>query len=247
MPPKKSIKFVLPEEIRESSTENRTFRNSLHPGQDEDEPQPKSRTFRKSKYPGQNEEETRDEDEPQPKPRTFRKSKYPGQNKDEMDRKSRISSIVSSRSRYSTRLTQMFTNINIRRDRQSIVARPIEIFLPTFRMESKKPFDPRIVQDFLQSRIKGRLDEHERFKFDDSKSMHSLTRSLSEEILNHVKSFEFDRYKIFVAVTIGEKRYQGFSKSVGVLWDVEIDSMASYVYERNNVYGLVNVFGVYFD
>lgn len=212
MPPKKSIKFVLPEETGESSTENRTFRKSLHPGQDEDEPQPKSRTFRKSKFPGQGED-----------------------------------GMVSSRSRYSTRLTQMFTNIKIHRDRQSIVSRPIEIFLPTFRMESKKPFDPRLVQDFLQSRIKDRLDEHEHFKFDDSKSMHSLTRSLCEEILNHVKSFEFDRYKIFVAVTIGEKRYQGFSKCVGVLWDVEIDSMASYVYERNNVYGLVNVFGVYFD
>ncbi|XP_070505084.1 dynein light chain Tctex-type 5-like [Chironomus tepperi] len=222
MPPKKSLKFVLPEdEKRKSSTEYKAFRNSIHPSHSDDESQPKSN-------------------------KTFRKSKYPVLNEDELERKSRISNIVSSRARYSTRLTQMFTNMKVMRDRQSSVLRPVEIYLPTYRMESKKPFDPRIVEDYLKSRIKERLDD-ETFEFDDSKSMHTLARHLSEDILSEVKGFQFDRYKIFVSVTLGQKLHQGFNKSVGVLWDVETDSMATFIYERNNIFAIFNVFGIYFD
>ena len=243
MPPKKAIKFNLPEDDpQKSPTEHRTFRKSLFPGQSDDDSPPQSRTFRNSTYPDVI------DDVLETSSRKYRMSKYPGQDEDdESDRKSRISNIVGSRARYSTRLTQMFTNIKLRRDRQSSILRPAEIFLPTYRMESQKPFDPRIVEDFLQSRIKDRLDEHEKFEFDDSKSMHSFARKLSEEILSEVKKYEFDRYKIFVSVTIGQKMYQGFNKSVGVLWDIQKDTMATYVYERNNIFGMFNVFGVYFD
>ncbi|KAL7041379.1 hypothetical protein ACKWTF_000750 [Chironomus riparius] len=244
MPPKKELKFDLPEEdARKSPTGHKTFRKSLFATQTEDEDSPpQSRTFRKSTYPDDNDNVS------ETSSRKYRKSKYPGQDDDdEFDRKSRISNLVGSRARYSTRLTQMFTNIKIRRDRQSSILRPVEIFMPTYRMESQKPFDPRIVEDFLESRIKDRLDEHEKFEFDNTKSMHSIARKLSEEILLEVKKYEFDRYKIFVSVTIGQKMYQGFDKSIAVLWDVNNDTMATFVYERNNVFGLFNVFGVYFD
>lgn len=246
---KKSLKFLLPEEDKkESSPESRTFRKSLHPGSnddDDDESQPRTRTFRKSKFPGQIEED--DDDESRPNSRASRKSKSFAIDEDELQRKSRISTILESRNRYSTRLTQMFANMKIRRERDSLILIPAEIYLPTYRMESKKSFDPRIIEDFIQSRIKTRLDQHGKFEFDNSKAMHSLGRSISEQILAEVKSYEFDRYKIFVSVIIGQKMYQGFNKSIGVLWEVEKDTMATFVYERNNIFGLINVFGVYFD
>jgi hypothetical protein len=87
----------------------------------------------------------------------------------------------------------------------------------------------------------------ENFSHFDSREMEGMARTLSEEILFQVRARDFDRYRILVNVTITEKFYQGFGQMAAIIWDIEKDSMASYVYDRSNFFVTVNVYGVYFE
>lgn len=154
---------------------------------------------------------------------------------------------LSTFARRSTRLTQMFSKALARSTRTTIVLRPDEIYLPTYRLESKNPFNVIFVESFLSKYLENRLDSHGKFEFQNAEAMNSLNRRITQEILEKVKSYEYDRYKIIVASTISEKRHQLFTQKVAFLWDAEIDCLASYVYERGNVFAMVNVFGIYYD
>lgn len=141
------------------------------------------------------------------------------------------------------RLTSMFNEIDMKR-RSTVVVRPAEKFLPTYQMESKNPFNLQLVQDIIKTIIDVRMEKILRF---DSKAMENTARNLSEEILYQVRARDFDRFRILVSVTIAEKFYQGFSQTAAIIWDIENDVMASYVYDRSNFFVTVNVFGVYFE
>lgn len=148
-----------------------------------------------------------------------------------------------SRPSYLPRLTTMFSD-NIMKRKSAVIVRPIEKFLPTYQLESKNPFNPRIVEDILKSLIETRMENISKF---DYAAMESNARSLSEDILFQIKALEFDRFRILVSVTITEKFYQGFGQCAAIVWDIEKDSMASYVFDRSNFFVTVNVFGVYFE
>lgn len=155
----------------------------------------------------------------------------------------RDDSVDLSRPSYQPRLTSMFDEIGMKR-RSTVVVRPVERFLPTYQLESKNPFNPRIVEDIMRTIIDVRMENISRF---DSDAMQGTARTLSEEILFQIRSRDFDRFRILVSVTITEKFYQGFGQSAAIIWDTERDSMATYVYDRSNYFVTVNVFGVYFE
>lgn len=156
-----------------------------------------------------------------------------------------VSNIPNS---HAARLTQMFADLRVGRPRDSsIVLPPVQTLLATYWLESKNVFDPRRVEDFLEKYLNVKIESQGKFPFGDAKAMNTCTRTLAEEILFQVKLFDFDRFKIFVSLTIAEKQYQGYNQSVAFFWDVETDVMASYVCERGGFWVTCNVFGIYFD
>ncbi|CAO1374665.1 unnamed protein product [Diamesa hyperborea] len=148
--------------------------------------------------------------------------------------------------RRNTRVSRMFNSIMTRKARQSIIIRPVLKFQPTYQVESKNPFQPRVCERILENTIKKQIEARKLTKFD-TKSTVSICRSLSEEILNQIKLKDFDRYKIIVVISIGEKYHQTFRQSTKFLWDAENDAFANYVYDRPDIYIIGTVYGIYYD
>ena len=144
------------------------------------------------------------------------------------------------------RITRMFHSININKKRRSTYIRPVLKFLPTYRLESQNPFNPRIVEEILARVIEGHMESRPKVRFTTNGSL-LVCRSLSEEILSQVKAKNFDRFRIIVTVTVGEKLHQSFCQSVNYFWDAENDALANYVYERPEIFIITTVYGIYYD
>ena len=140
------------------------------------------------------------------------------------------------------RLTTLFYDVGMKR-RSTVILRPAERFLPTFQLESNNPFDARVVEDIANEVVNDTILEATL----QPSEFESLTRAMSEDILFQIKLREFNRYRILVTVSVGEKFYQSYVESLCVLWDIEKDSMATFIYDRSNIFIIVNVFGIYFE
>lgn len=154
----------------------------------------------------------------------------------------RDDSIRLSRATYEPRLTTLFHDVGMRR-RSTVTLRPLERFLPTYQLESNNPFDARAVEDIANEVVNDTISKN---VFHPS-SFESLARAMTEDILFQIKLRNFDRYRIMVTLTIGEKFYQSYVESLCVIWDIEKDSMATFIYDRSNIFITVNVFGVYYE
>lgn len=155
---------------------------------------------------------------------------------------------ISRASRFSrvSRISRMFQSVSIRRSRRSTFVRPVLRYKPTYRLESKNPFDIYIVTDLLKVLVDSRMEARGKIKFD-SKTSVNLCRELSDEILTLVKGKNYDRYRIIANVTAGEKFHQSFLQNAGFLWDSEKDSFANYVYENSDIFIISTVYGIYYD
>ncbi|CAO1301480.1 unnamed protein product [Diamesa serratosioi] len=148
--------------------------------------------------------------------------------------------------RKSSRISRMFSSISRKKSRQSIIFRPILKFQPTYQTESTKPFQPRVCEKIIAEIINKQMKARKITKFD-TKLTISLCRSLSEEILSTIKLREYNRYRIIVVITVGEKYHQTFHQSTKFLWDAENDAVANYVYDRPDIYVIGTVYGIYYD
>lgn len=144
------------------------------------------------------------------------------------------------------RVTRMFQSILRSQPNQSVVLRPILQYEPTYRLESQNPFDARVVEDLLEKLIEARMEAHGKIQFTEE-LIKPLCKSISEEVLTAVKSKNYDRYRILVNVTVGEKLHQSCHQSTSYLWDAETDAFAKYVYERPGIFIITTVYGVYYD
>lgn len=147
---------------------------------------------------------------------------------------------------HQTRVTRMFQSINVNRPRKSIIVRPVLRFNPSYRLESSNPFNPRAVEDLLKKIIESQMESHEKIMLNHKNAV-EMCRSLSEEVLHQVKAKNYDRYRILVNVTAGEKFHQSFRQNVMVLWDNEKDALANYVHESPDMFIITSVYGVYYD
>lgn len=145
-----------------------------------------------------------------------------------------------------TRISRMFSSFIRKKSLQSIVIRPELKYQPTYQMESANPFQPRICERILENTITKEFESRKITKFD-TKSSVEVCRSLSEEILKQIKLKDYDRYKIIVVISIGEKYHQTFRQSTKFLWDAENDAFANYVYDRPDIYVIGTVYGIYYD
>lgn len=157
-------------------------------------------------------------------------------------RKSREVSTRLSKPNNEPRLTTLFYDIGLKR-RSTVILRPVERFLPTYQLESNNPFNARVVEDIANMVVNDKVQ---------TASLHpslfeNLARTISEDILFQIKQRNFNRYRILVTVSVGEKYFQSYMESLCVIWDIEKDSMASFIYDRSKIFIIVNVFGIYFE
>ncbi|XP_064626014.1 dynein light chain Tctex-type protein 2B-like [Lineus longissimus] len=114
---------------------------------------------------------------------------------------------------------------------------------PTYRMEPHKRFNDKKVEAVIKENLEQRL---EGFKYTPRLGP-MMSKILTEEIKESVKALCFDRYKIIVSVTMGEKKNQGLRLSSRCTWDEHLDSFATYVFENSDIFCSVTVYGVYFE
>lgn len=177
--------------------------------------------------------------------------------------KSKLSSIsldksrISNRSRSTVRfsltssiespeISQIFNAISIRGNRRTTIVRPVVQFHPTYRLESKNPFDSYEVELIIKRIVELKMEFHEKISFA-TDQVNKLAEELSIEILTQVKMKSYDRFRIIVFVDVGEKYHQSFKCGLRALWDNEKDAFAKYIYERQDLFIVTTVFGVYYD
>lgn len=144
------------------------------------------------------------------------------------------------------RITRMFQSTMKPRHRATVFVRPVLKYLPSYRLESKNPFNIRITADFLERYVEEKMEELGNFPFT-SEQVIPICRNLSEDILKVIKAKQYDRFKIVVNVTVGEKYHQSFHTNVGFLWDSEFDAMVHYVHDRHNMFLVASVYSLYYD
>lgn len=112
---------------------------------------------------------------------------------------------------------------------------------PTYRMGPKQKFETSPVLDIVKEVIDGRL---EGMKYS-ARLTPNINKVLSDEIKDKVKTLKYDRYKIIVVVTIGEKKGQGVMASSRCSWDDKTDNFVSHTFQNKQIFCTCNVFGVF--
>lgn len=69
----------------------------------------------------------------------------------------------------------------------------------------------------------------------------------ADDIRERVKALGFDRHKLVVHVTVGERRWQTFSSCSRCLWDTATDGFASQSYQNESLFCSAQVFALYFE
>ncbi|XP_035793298.1 tctex1 domain-containing protein 1-like isoform X1 [Anopheles albimanus] len=121
---------------------------------------------------------------------------------------------------------------------------PICKFLPTYRLCSRNPFNREACEVILRESMDKSLQGVEYSSY----FAPSLCQQICEDIKTRVKELKFDRYKIIVTVTIGERYMQGLKAISQFLWDPEKDSYASCIYDASpSLVAVGTIYAIYFD
>ncbi|CAH2089417.1 unnamed protein product [Euphydryas editha] len=123
------------------------------------------------------------------------------------------------------------------------VSKQTRTYQPTYQLNPRKRFNVENVEKILKRIINSELEEVEYSE----KLIPDLCLNLTENIRTAIKEENYDRYRIIVAVTIGQRRQQSVHMFHSFLWDHERDAFASHNFENCHIYANVIVYGVYFD
>ncbi|XP_034835213.1 dynein light chain Tctex-type 5-A-like [Maniola hyperantus] len=119
----------------------------------------------------------------------------------------------------------------------------VRTYQPTYQLNSRKRFSIEDVEKTLQRIVTSELEELE---YSD-KTAADLCLSLTENIRTAIKEENYDRYRIIVVVSIGQRRQQSVHVFHSFVWDHERDGYASYNFENCHMFANVVVYGIYFD
>ncbi|XP_055385359.1 dynein light chain Tctex-type 5-B [Condylostylus longicornis] len=120
---------------------------------------------------------------------------------------------------------------------------PTMKYLPTYRLESKKPVNKETVEKMMEKVITKSFED---FQYE-SKAAQKLAKSVSEELKYKFKTFEFDRFRVISIVTIGEKFYQGMESMCSFLWDPNADGFVNFTYETPQYFVIATLYYIYYD
>ncbi|CAG9467016.1 unnamed protein product [Pedinophyceae sp. YPF-701] len=96
-----------------------------------------------------------------------------------------------------------------------------------------------ILQDVIDSNVKGQVY--------DARKAPNFSKMLADTVLARVKDLGYTRYKTVCQVTVGERIGQAMRVVSRCLWDTKTDNSASLSYESQNLYVVLQVFGVYLE
>lgn len=119
------------------------------------------------------------------------------------------------------------------------------IYEPTYRIESKHPFNVAHIECLVEKCTKENVSEYMPIYKGNNASQ--FAKELSQEIRFRVKLQHFDRYRLVIIVNVVEKQFQTVCMKVGFLWDSQRDLWAHYRHETKTFIVNVAVFGVYWD
>eukprot|EP00793_Prasinoderma_coloniale_P005118 PRCOL_00000879-RA len=104
-----------------------------------------------------------------------------------------------------------------------------------------KKFRKGRVQKVVTELVKSRLDG---LVYDPVRSA-QVAKELSDVVKEKVKDLGYDRYKLIVQVTVGQKVGQAMRIASRCLWDTNTDNCASDYYENETTYCVCMVYGLY--
>jgi len=113
----------------------------------------------------------------------------------------------------------------------------------TYRLEPVKKFEHWKVTEI----IKKTFEEHLMGENYDQDVCHHMSKILADLIKEQVKSLQFSRYKIISVVSIGQRRGQSVTMASRSVWDPRFDTYAQYSFEREDIFAIGIVYGVYFE
>ncbi|XP_055535060.1 dynein light chain Tctex-type 5-like [Wyeomyia smithii] len=121
---------------------------------------------------------------------------------------------------------------------------PLLKYQPTYQLESKNPFNREACEDILRESLDKSLQGVEYNSYFAS----SLCQQICEDVKAKVKELNFDRYKIVVTVTMGERYMQGLKVVSECLWDPKRDNNASCIYDSSpSLFAVASIYAIYFD
>uniref|UniRef100_A0A182N1P0 Tctex1 domain-containing protein 4 n=1 Tax=Anopheles dirus TaxID=7168 RepID=A0A182N1P0_9DIPT len=121
---------------------------------------------------------------------------------------------------------------------------PVCKYLPSYRLCSRNPFNREACEVILRESMDKSLQGVEYSSY----FAPSLCQQICEDIKMRVKELKFDRYKIIVTVTIGERYMQGLKAITQFLWDPEKDSYATCIYDASpSLVAVGTIYAIYFD
>lgn len=123
------------------------------------------------------------------------------------------------------------------------VTKQMRIYQPTYQLNPRKKFNVEIVEKMLRQLVEPELEEVEYSE----KLIPEICINLAETIRNAVKEENYDRYRIIVSVSIGQRRQQSTHVFHSFLWDYERDGFAAYNYENCHIFGNFVVYAIYLD
>ncbi|XP_050352549.1 dynein light chain Tctex-type 5-like [Nymphalis io] len=141
-----------------------------------------------------------------------------------------------------TRISFRMSGFGLNR-RTSNKQKMIRTYQPTYQLNPRKHFNIENVEKILKRLVNSELADVEYSE----KLIPDLCLSLAENIRTAIKEENYDRYRIIVGVTIGQRRQQSVHMFHSFLWDHERDAFASHNFENCHIYANVVVYGVYFD
>ncbi|KAL4715023.1 hypothetical protein ACJJTC_003174 [Scirpophaga incertulas] len=117
------------------------------------------------------------------------------------------------------------------------------IYQPTYQLNPRRRFSSDKITKLIQRILNLELSEVEYSE----KTIPELTLNLAENIRNTIKEENYDRCRLIVVVTIGQRRQQGVHSFHSFLWDHERDGFAVATFENPHLFANVVVYAVYLD
>lgn len=121
---------------------------------------------------------------------------------------------------------------------------PLLKYQPSYQLQSKNPFNREACEVILREALDKALQGVEYSSY----FAPSLCQQICEDVKSRVKELNFDRYKIVVTVTMGERYMQGLKAIAQFLWDPEKDSYVSCIYDSSpSLFAVATIYAIYFD
>jgi hypothetical protein len=102
-------------------------------------------------------------------------------------------------------------------------------------------------QHKVQAILRGVLKERMEGQAYDAVKAAQISKHIAEDLRERVKALGYERYKLVVQVTLGQKKGQAMRIVSRCLWDTATDAFASEYFENESLYCVCQVFGLWYE